>query len=149
MSDELKELQNLFTELDPEIASRRAQVLRTIQENAVELFPSDMSLLSAMDDVLQCFAFGGQIRNYYRYGSYSACEAQRKKFWFALWNGSVLNSEKDIDKLASNPREVERRQKIQEFYRQELLDKKANGSLEDIWNERKLLLVNPFQQGPP
>lgn len=150
MSDdkELQQLQELFLDVDPQIAERRKEVIKTVRENDVSSFPSDLSLMSAFDDVLMCFSLGGQIKNIYRYGSYTTCEAQRKKFWFALWNGSFSEKEMDVEKLAADSRELERRQRIQEFYKQNLLDKKAQGLSEDIWDERKELLKLPFMEQP-
>lgn len=150
MSDdkELQQLQELFLDVDPQIAERRKEVIKTVRENDVSSFPSDLSLMSAFDDVLMCFSLGGQIKNIYRYGSYTTCEAQRKKFWFALWNGSFSEKEMDVEKLAADSRELERRQRIQEFYKQNLLDKKAQGLSEDIWDERKDLLKLPFMEQP-
>lgn len=150
MSDdkELQQLLELFLSDDPQINERRKEVLKTVRENDVSSFPSDLSLMSAFDDVLMCFSLGGQIKNIYRYGSYTTCEAQRKKFWFAIWNGSFSEKEMDVEKLAADSRELERRQKIQEFYKQTLLDKKAQGLSEDIWDERKELLTKPFMEQP-
>lgn len=150
MSDdkELQQLLELFLSDDPQINERRKEVLKTVRENDVSSFPSDLSLMSAFDDVLMCFSLGGQIKNVYRYGAYTTCEAQRKKFWFAIWNGSFSEKEMDVDKLAADSRELERRQKIQEFYKQTLLDKKAQGLSEDIWDERKELLTKPFMEQP-
>lgn len=150
MSDdkELQQLLELFQSDDAQINERRKEVLKTVRENDVSSFPSDLSLMSAFDDVLMCFSLGGQIKNIYRYGSYTTCEAQRKKFWFAIWNGSFSEKEMDVEKLAADSRELERRQKIQEFYKQTLLDKKAQGLSEDIWDERKELLTKPFMEQP-
>lgn len=150
MSDdkELQQLLELFQSDDPQINERRKEVLKTVRENDVSSFPSDLSLMSAFDDVLMCFSLGGQIKNIYRYGSYTTCEAQRKKVWFAIWNGSFSEKEMDVEKLAADSRELERRQKIQEFYKQTLLDKKAQGLSEDIWDERKELLTKPFMEQP-
>lgn len=146
LEDGLSELQALLTEDDPQIAERRREVVRTIRENDFSSFPSDMSVISAFDDVLLCFALGGQVRNYYRYGTYTTCEAQREKLWFAMWNGTMRELKADVDTIATNPRELERRKKVQEFYRQRLIEKKAAGSSEDVWSERTVPLVRPFRE---
>lgn len=146
LNEELLKLQELLTEKDSEIADKRREVLKTVEENDILSFPTDLSVLSAFDDILSCFALGGQVRNYYRYGSYTTCSAQREKFWFALWNGSVSESEIDVESVAQNPRELERRKKVQEFYKKRLFEKKLAGSSEDIWNERKHLLTHPFKE---
>lgn len=145
LDKELEELQGLFTE-DPEIASKRKEVLLTIKENDLSSFPADISILSAFDDVLSCFALGGQIRNYYRYGSYDACAAQREKFWFALWNGSLTEKKMDVETLAQNPRELERRRKVQEFYKKRLMENMATGSSEDVWSTRTTPVTKPFRE---
>lgn len=145
---ELEKLQELFRDSDPEINKRRQEVLKTARENDLSSFPSDLSLLSAFDDVLMCFSLGGQIKNIYRYGSYTTCEAQRKKFWFAMFNGSFSDKDMDVEKIAANPKELERRKKIQEFYKQTLLENKVKGLSEDVWNERKELLTQPFMELP-
>lgn len=131
---------------DESINERRLDVVKTIRENSVSSFPADLSIFSAMDELLQCFALGGQIRNYYRYGSYSLCEKQREKFWFALWNGSVTDSPMDVEKMSANPRELERRVKVQEFYKKQMLKNKMRGLSEDVWDERKEPLELPFKE---
>ncbi|SGZ58934.1 CIC11C00000003896 [Sungouiella intermedia] len=146
LNEELLQLQELFTEKDSEIAAKRREVLATVRENAILSFPTDLSVLSAFDDLLLCFALGGQVRNYYRYGTYTTCAAQREKFWFAMWNGSVSESEINVDNVAQNPRELERRKTVQEFYKKRLFEKKLAGLSEDIWSERPRLLINPFKE---
>lgn len=146
LNNELRQLQDLISEDDSEIAEKRHQVLATVRENAVLSFPTDLSVLSAFDDILLCFALGGQVRNYYRYGTYTTCTAQREKFWFAMWNGSVSELDLDVDNLTHNPRELERRQRVQEFYKKRLFEKKLAGSSEDIWSERSHLLTHPFKE---
>lgn len=144
--DELKEILALFEENDDQIAEKRLEVLRTVRENDVSSFPTDISVLSAFDDVLLCFALGGQVRNYYRYGTYTTCLAQREKFWFAMWNGSISESEINVESVAQNPRELERRQKVQQFYKEKLFNKKLGGSSEDVWDARSQLLASPFKE---
>lgn len=143
--EELQALQALFTE-DVEVSEKRREVLKTIKENDLSSFPTDLSVLSAFDDVLLCFAFGGQIKNYYRYGSYTTCEDARKKFWFAVVNGAMTESQINVEDVAANPRELERRQKVQEYYKECLLEKQTRGSSEDIWDARKTLLKSPFRE---
>uniref|UniRef100_A0A0L0P632 Early meiotic induction protein 1 n=1 Tax=Candidozyma auris TaxID=498019 RepID=A0A0L0P632_CANAR len=143
---DLEDIQGLFQDPDPEINARRVEVYKTARENDISSFPSDLSIMSAFDDVLLCFSLGGQIKNIYRYGTYTTCQAQREKFWFAMWNGSFSEKDIDIEKVAANQRELERRQKVQEFYKQRLLEKKALGLSEDVWDERKTLLNRPFME---
>lgn len=144
--DELKEILELFEENDAQIAEKRREVLRTVRENDIASFPTDISVLSAFDDVLLCFALGGQVRNYYRYGTYTTCLEQREKFWFAMWNGSLSESEINVESVAQNPRELERRKKVQQFYKEKLFAKKLGGSSEDVWDERSQLLNAPFKE---
>lgn len=119
-----------------------------INENSISSFPSEISMLTALDELLHCFALGGQVRNYYRYGTYSTCERERQKFWFAVKNGTLMEESEtiDVDSTASNPKEVERRTKIQAFFKQRLLEDKARGSSEDIWDARDKLLNRPFKE---
>lgn len=149
MKDDLKDdygidLEELLGE-NVEIGQKRLETIKTVRENDISSFPTDLSVLSAFDDVLLCFALGGQIKHYYRYGTYTTCELQREKFWFALWNGAMSELEINIENVAANPRELERRQRIQEFYQQKLVEKKTLGSSEDVWDARKKLLLSPFQ----
>lgn len=146
LNEELLQLQELFSEKDSEISARRHEALETVKENAILSFPTDLSVLSAFDDLLLCFALGGQVRNFYRYGTYTTCSAQREKLWFAMWNGSVGESDIDVDNVAQNPRELERRKKVQEFYKKRLFEKKLAGLSEDIWSERPRLLSHPFKE---
>lgn len=146
LNEELLQLQELFSEKDADISARRHEALETVKENAILSFPTDLSVLSAFDDLLLCFALGGQVKNYYRYGMYTTCSAQREKFWFAMWNGSISESEIDVNNVAQNPRELERRKKVQEFYKKRLFEKKLAGLSEDIWSERPRLLSHPFKE---
>ncbi|GEQ70805.1 hypothetical protein JCM33374_g4484 [Metschnikowia sp. JCM 33374] len=143
-----EEFQSYFQdEKDPQIVEKRKEVLKTMRENDLESFPTDLTLLTAFDEALQCFSIGGQVRNYYRYGTYSLCQAQREKIWFALKNGAVMNSKEfDVDAVASNPKELQRRKTVQEFYKNRLMEKKMQGSSEDIWDARKTPLKNPFKE---
>lgn len=146
LNHEFRQLQDLISDNDTEIAAKRKEVLQTVRENAILSFPTDLSVLSAFDDILSCFALGGQVRNYYRYGTYTTCSAQREKFWFAMWNGSVSELNLNVEDLAGNPRELQRRQKVQEFYKKRLFEKKLAGSSEDIWSERRDFLSYPFKE---
>ncbi|OBA24373.1 hypothetical protein METBIDRAFT_131656 [Metschnikowia bicuspidata var. bicuspidata NRRL YB-4993] len=144
----LEDFQGFFIEeTDPQIAEKRKEVLKTLRENDVESFPSDLTVITAFDEALQCFSIGGQVRNYYRYGTYSLCEAAREKMWFAFKNGAITNhQETDVDAVANNPKELQRRKTVQEYYKQKLMEKKMKGSSEDIWDKRKTLLKNPFKE---
>lgn len=146
--NELNGLLSLFKDSSDDIQQKRQQVAQMISENSISSFPSEMSMLTALDELLHCFALGGQFKNYYRYGTYSTCERERQKFWFAVKNGTVMEARTpvDIDSIASNPKEVERRTKIQAFFKQRLLEDKARGSSEDIWDAREKLLNRPFNE---
>jgi len=81
-------------------------------------YPSTMSCVECMDQLIDCFSFGGQLRNYYRYSKFDICENQTNKLKFCLTSGK--------DPV-----------KIQEFYKEQLeFNKKYRGSSEDIWEER-------------
>lgn len=142
---ELEKLWELFKDSPEEIQSKRQEVTKIIQDNNLASFPSKISILTAFDELLSCFSVGGQVKHYYRYGSYTACEREREKFWFAMRNGSF--SEKENAASIVTDKDLEKRRKIQDFFKKRLLEDKANGSSEDIWNIRKVPLARPFSEG--
>lgn len=142
-NDELNEIWSLFKDSPEEVQSRRRQITKTIQNEAAG-FPTQISIITAFDELLLCFALGGQLKNYYRYGTYSTCQDQREKFWFAMRHGSFTESDESLDDL--NPKQLEKRQKISDFYRKRLMRTKANGSSEDVWDARTKMLNKPFRE---
>lgn len=142
--EELKQLWSLFQDSPEDIQVRRQQITRAIQQDKNSEFPTSMSIVTALDELLGCFAIGGQIKNYYRYGTYETCKRQREKFWFAVKNGTMYDDDKSPSELTD--KELARRTKIQEFYKKRLLEDKAKGSSEDIWDVRKELIENPFKK---
>lgn len=143
--EDLQELWKLFKDSPEDIQTRRKQVTSIIQENNSSSFPSEISVLTSIDELTGCFGLGYQLKNYYRYGEYSDCKRQREKFWFAIKNGSIMEGSDTYsinDETLMKPKELKRRQKIQEFYKKRLLEDKARGSSEDIWSERNEPLVN-------
>ncbi|CUM52507.1 uncharacterized protein AC631_05513 [Debaryomyces fabryi] len=144
-NDDLKEIWSLFQDSPEEIQQKRQQITKAINSNN-KSFPSQISIVTAFDELLLCFALGGQVKNYYRYGSYSTCAEQREKVWFALKNGtfsSNLTEEIDYD---TSPKELEKRQNVQAFFKRRLLEEKAKGSSEDIWDAREKPLNQPFKE---
>lgn len=122
----------------------RERTARSIKEESSS-YPTTISVVSALDDLILCFAIGGQVKHYYRYGSYTTCERQRSKFWFALKNGTFFNNEEDETNF-NDIGDLERKKKVQEFYKSWLLEDKAKGSSEDVWNERRKPLNSPFKE---
>lgn len=144
---ELNEIWKLFQDSTTEdIQERRKAITKAIQnDTTLNDYPSQVSLTTAMDELFACFALGGQVKNYYRYGTYDSCTRQREKFWFALKNGTFMNQkEKPLEELDES--ELKARIKVQEFYKKRFLEDKAQGSSEDIWNKRTELLENPFKK---
>lgn len=82
-----------------------------------------MSCFTAMSELLECMSLGGEVRNYYRYGDFSMCDKQTKKLNFCLKN-------------SSKPKDV-RGKNIQQYYKDQLVEKLKRGSSEDIWEARK------------
>ncbi|WPK25740.1 hypothetical protein PUMCH_003067 [Australozyma saopauloensis] len=142
----LDDLESLFTNEELQIESRRKRAYEAVRENDISSFPSDMSIITAFDEVLACFGLGGQVRNYYRYGTYNLCEDARKKLWFAVKNGSMSEKRMDAEKMAKDSKEMERRAKVQQYYKDKLMRDKLAGSSEDVWEERKSLLTRPFRE---
>ncbi|EDK42792.1 EMI1 family protein [Acetobacter pasteurianus] len=144
---ELNEIWKSLQESDSSLDLKRKEVLTSIQQNTeLNDFPHKLAIMTALDELIGCFALGGQFKNYYRYGSYDSCQRQREKFWFAMKHGSMFESggqEKPIEELSE--KELNSRIKIQEFYKKRLLEDKAKGSSEDIWDARKELVDYPFR----
>lgn len=141
--EELNEIWSLFKDSPEEYKERRRQITKTIQNEATG-FPTQMSIITAFDELLLCFAIGGQLKNYYRYGTYSNCQEQREKFWFSMRHGSFFESDEPLDELI--PKQLEKRQKIADFYKKRLMATKARGSSEDVWDLRKKKLDKPFRE---
>lgn len=137
--EELNQLWSLFKDEPQEIRGKRQEVTRNLNENDLSSFPNTMYVSTAFDELFQCFSIGGQVKNFYRYGELSYCEKQREKLWFALRYGQFFDVNRDQTNAANG-------EKIQQFYKQRLLEDKARGSSEDIWEQRKKPLVNPFKE---
>lgn len=119
--DELKELWSLFSS-DAKLDEKRKETLSKYSQLELNSFPDHMSITTAFDEILGCFSLGGQFKHYYRYGTYSLCENQREKFWFALTNGSF--TDKDNLLKSESPIDIEKQIKIREFYKKRLLEQK-------------------------
>lgn len=143
---ELQQLWKLFQDSPEEIKQRRQQITKIIHDDQKSEFPTLMSIVTAFDELLGCFSLGGQLKNYYRYGSMDTCLRQREKLWFAIGNGSFTEEKKPKPVEELSPKELSSRTKIQEFYKKRLLEDKARGSSEDIWNQREEPLDNPFKK---
>lgn len=144
-SDELKEIWSLFKDSPEEIQQKRQQITSIINDNS-KSYPSQMPIVTAFDELLQCFALGGQVKHYYRYGSYTACEKQREKFWFSIKNGSFSRTNDETLDIDVDAKELEKRQNIQKFFKRRLMEDKAKGSSEDIWDIRQQSLDRPFKE---
>ncbi|CAN3369712.1 hypothetical protein DICA3_F27424 [Diutina catenulata] len=140
---ELNEIWSLFQDSPADVQRRRQKVTKAIQEDtSMNDFPGSMSIVTALDELLGCFALGGQVKNYYRYGTYDTCVRQRQKFWFAVANGSFSEETKPVWDM--NEKELAKREKIQGFYKKRLMEDKARGSSEDIW-EARTERIDPFK----
>ncbi|CAK7909825.1 hypothetical protein CAAN1_21S00760 [[Candida] anglica] len=139
MGKEEDELNELWSVLKDEVKDKRQKIQNEYSQRNVSEFPDTLSITTAFDEILSCFSLGGQFKNYYRYGSYSLCTQQREKFWFAIQNGSFTDSKQ-------NEGDLEKRKNIQEFFKKRLLEQKAMGSSEDVWDARTQLLDRPFQE---
>ncbi|KAK6465270.1 hypothetical protein DFJ63DRAFT_332702 [Scheffersomyces coipomensis] len=146
-NEELDQIWSLFQDSPEEIKERRKNITQVLQENTTQVFPTQMSIMSAADDLVACFSLGGQVKNYYRFGTYDMCQKQREKLWFAITHGTLLDSNdknEDIEKLTA--KELVARNDIQQYYKKRLLEDKAIGSSEDVWDQRKEPLSNPFKK---
>ncbi|ODV78032.1 uncharacterized protein CANTADRAFT_26984 [Suhomyces tanzawaensis NRRL Y-17324] len=143
--EELNQLMDLFKESPEEAKVRKEEFQKAVVQQADLLdFPANMSVVTALDDLFGCFALGGQVKHYYRYGTYASCQKQREKFWFAIKHGEMYEGkQKPLDELTA--REINKRVKIQDFYKQRWIEEKAKGLSEDVWSVRKEKLENPFK----
>ncbi|KAI3405737.2 hypothetical protein KGF56_001344 [Candida oxycetoniae] len=143
--EELRKLWEQFQDSSDALDEKRKQVIETIDRNTgLNDYPCKLSIMTALDELIGCFALGGQFKHYYRYGSYDLCEKQRKKFWFALKHGSLFDQkDKQVEKLSET--ELENQVQVQEFYKKRLLQEKSNGSSEDVWDAREEAKSYPFR----
>ncbi|CAK9435425.1 uncharacterized protein LODBEIA_P01520 [Lodderomyces beijingensis] len=149
MSKEEQEFNDLLKQFQDseksELDQKRKEVLGNLNKNtALNDYPSKLSIMTALDELIACFAIGGQVKNYYRYGSYDSCERQREKFWFALKQGSMFEG-KDKPIQEMNQKELEQRIKVQEFFKKRHLEDKSRGSSEDVWDARSELKDYSFR----
>ena len=141
---ELKQIWKLFQDSPQEIQERRQQITQAIHLDQTSEFPTLISIITALDELLGCFALGGQVKNYYRYGSYDSCARQREKFWFAVRNGELYEKEpRPLEEMST--KEISNKNTIHDFYKKRFLEDKARGSSEDIWDVRGKKLDNPFK----
>lgn len=104
--------------------------------------PAAITIISAFDDLLGCFAVGGQLKHYYRYGTYDRCDLQRKKFWFSIRNGAFTECKKPVAEMSD--RELAQHAHVQAFYQAWATEKSTKGTSEDVWDVRDEPLQNPF-----
>lgn len=142
--EELNHIWELFKDQPEEIRAKRQQVTSILNENPLSSFPKSISILTAFDELFECFSIGGQIRNYYRYGSLDSCIDQREKFWFAMKHGNLYGETKITED--SDVKQIDNANKVQEFFKTRLIKMKATGSSEDIWDARSKPLNNPFKE---
>ncbi|KAK6205109.1 uncharacterized protein RJT21DRAFT_111643 [Scheffersomyces amazonensis] len=143
---ELKQIWSLFQDSPEDIQERRKNITKVIQDNTTSVYPTQISIFTALDELIACFSLGGQVKNYYRYGNYDVCKRQREKFWFAIKNGGFSESNDNVDFSKLSSKDLSKYTKIQDFYKNRVLEDKALGSSEDIWDERKELLGDPFKK---
>ena len=144
--DELKEMWAL---LDEPASPAGAAGAADASDAADAAFPSHMSITTAFDELLLCFLLGGQLKHYYRYGTYSLCQPQREKFWFALANGSFTEAPADAPPgggAAATARDRTRQHNVQQFYKRRLHEHTRDGSSEDVWDARTEPLERPFNE---
>ncbi|AOA65092.1 Early meiotic induction protein [Komagataella phaffii CBS 7435] len=124
--NDLSEVINIFKDAasmsDDVYQQKRENKANEIAHTSLGKFPKEMSCVTAMDELFQCFSLGGQIRNFYQYGDFTMCERQSSKLRFCL---TITGKSSD-----------ERERMIQRFYRDRLVDDKRRGSSEDVWDQR-------------
>lgn len=132
--DDLKALASLFEDEKGSLDEKRQRAEQLqILEDKIGL-PQQLTVMTAFDELLACFAIGGQVKNYYRYGTYTNCEDQREKFWFALGNGMYSELPRKVSEM--DLKQLERKLKIHEFYVKRLEKTRKRGSCEDVWKLR-------------
>ncbi|CAN3376459.1 hypothetical protein DIURU_000121 [Diutina rugosa] len=140
---ELQQIWKLFQDSPEEVQQRRQKITQAISDStSINDYPGSLSVVTALDELLGCFALGGQIKSYYRYGTYDACIRQREKFWFAITNGTMTEQNKPVWEMSE--KELDQRAKIQNFYKKRLMEDKARGSSEDVWDMRTEK-IDPFK----
>lgn len=141
--EELVDLWTLLLEPQKSTESRRAVERKVVSFDQKADVPAQITVMSALDDLVACFAIGGQVKHYYRYGSYDTCGMQRAKFWFAIRNGLLTDHHKAVPEMSDS--QLAQYARVQDFFRHHSLAKLKQGSSEDVWEARRELLVNPFQ----
>lgn len=140
---ELQQIWSLFQDSPEEVQQRRQKITQAILDLAsINDFPGTMLVVTALDELLGCFALGGQLKSYYRYGTYDPCIRQREKFWFAITNGTLTELKKQVWEMLD--KELDQRAKIQNFYKKRLMEDKARGLSEDVWDMRTDK-IDPFK----
>lgn len=81
-----------------------------------------MSCVTLMDELLQCFSLGGQLRHYYRYGEVSLCQKQHEKLMFCFKTKMYSDEERELA--------------VARFFQKRYINDCKKGSSEDIWESR-------------
>ncbi|KAK9481258.1 hypothetical protein V1514DRAFT_323370 [Lipomyces japonicus] len=91
-------------------------------DSPADVFPDEMSCVQQFDEMVKCYGVGGQVRNWYRYGTIRDCNDRWAMFKFCI--GTQLLSEQ------------ERQKSTRQFYKDVLEDRLKKGSSEDVWHAR-------------
>ncbi|KAK8165226.1 hypothetical protein IWX90DRAFT_428314 [Phyllosticta citrichinensis] len=99
-------------------------------------YPTTMSCRDAFDYAFHCQSLGGQLTNWYRFGTLRSCSDRWDDFWFCMRTRGY-GAEERAREITAHFAEKEKRYK------------KAPSS-EDVWEQRRLgeELKNPFMRDP-
>lgn len=135
------ELKDLLTQVDPE---RSARASKAVQEKAAaaeakakageheSFYPSEMSCTQCFDLAYYCSSVGGQLNNVYRFGGLRSCSEQWAKWRFCMRTRAM---NEDV-----------RRERIQEWYREQAARYRVGRSSEDVWKARVQPVEGAFAQ---
>lgn len=99
-------------------------------------YPTTMSCRDAFDYAFHCQSLGGQLTNWYRYGTLRSCSDRWDDFWFCMRTRGYSDEQ--------------RAKEITRHFAQKETRYRVAPSSEDVWEQRRPgeELKNPFMKDP-
>ncbi|PWW76653.1 hypothetical protein C7212DRAFT_279386 [Tuber magnatum] len=130
-----EELRQLLSNLEAEAANSTSTSTERAREEkeAVTAFPTEMSCITAFDEMYYCYSLGGQFLNVYRYGELRSCGEKAADWRFCMRTRSY------------GP--IARKAMIMARFKEKTGRYKVGRSSEDVWEVRRVPVVGAFGAG--
>ncbi|KAG0637254.1 hypothetical protein HOY80DRAFT_973890 [Tuber brumale] len=130
------ELSELLSNLEAEAAAIAQRKTTTAakgegDEKEATAFPTEMSCITAFDEMYYCYSLGGQFLNVYRYGELKSCSEKAADWRFCMRTRSY------------GP--IARKAMIMARFKEKAGRYKVGRSSEDVWEVRRVPVVAAFR----